>query len=199
MSLLSSIALLAAILLVILLALRLAKGRQRSYVAPTSLPDVPESNRPVSHTRQSPELTNDRAPSNASKELRHFMLQVHGIYHRNSDGSNRQQIIRKCHTEEVLRFMPEPDNPYDPYAIKICRENGDQLGYLDAGNAMRITGELSIGWTFRVTVDEVFAADRRGAFGCRIRIGVLTMSARTEARRKKKLAKGGEILPDVET
>jgi hypothetical protein len=114
------------------------------------------------------------------------MLQVHGIYHRNGDGSSRQEIIRRCRAGDVLRFVPEPDNPHDQYAIKVCRDNGDQLGYLDAGNAMRVTGELSIGWTYRVTVDEIFAADRRGYYGCRIRIGVLTMSARTEARRKKK-------------
>jgi hypothetical protein len=114
------------------------------------------------------------------------MLQVHGLYHRNRDGSSRQQIIRSCRAGDVLNLVPEPDNPHDPCAIKVCRESGAQLGYLDEVNATRITGDLSLGWTYRVTVDEIFAADRQGYCGCRIRIGVLTMSERTEARRKKK-------------
>ena len=202
MSLLSSITLLAAILLVVFLALRLAKNKARSNAGPVTIPEDPVTKHPITHPQHSPKndcLVNTPPSTGTQVELRHFLLQVHGIYHRNRDGSSRQQIIRNCHAGEVLRLVPEPDNPYDQDAIKVCRENGDQLGYLDAGNAMRITGELSIGWTFRVTVDEVFAADRRGCFGCRIRIGVLTMSARTEARRKKKSAKGGVGMPDVET
>lgn len=123
-----------------------------------------------------------------SDELRHFHLQVHGIYHRNKDRSSRQKIIRSCGVGDILQFVPEPDNPVDPDAIMVCRENGDQLGYVDAGNAARLSVDLDHGWTYRVTVDEVFPADRAGYYGCRIRIGVLTMSQRTEARRKKKAA-----------
>lgn len=177
-----SIISLSAIVLVALLLLYLARTKGRSVrsvrSAPFSIPFNPAPYQP--HTPLA-----DPAPK---EELRHFMLQVHGIYHRNSNGSSRQGIIRNCRPGEVLLFVPEPDNPHDQYAIKVCRENGEQLGYLDAGNAMRITGELSIGWTFRVTVDGIFAADRRGYFGCKIRVGVLTMSERTEARRKKKSA-----------
>jgi len=111
-----------------------------------------------------------------SDEHRHFFLQVHGIYHHNRDGSDRQHVIRSCHVGELLKLVAEPDNPYDENAVKVCRENGDQLGYLDSVNAMRFTHDMSIGWTYRVTADEIFAADRRGKYGCRIRVGVLTMS-----------------------
>jgi len=83
-----------------------------------------------------------------------------------------------------LQLVPEPDNPYDSDAIKVCRVNGEQLGYLDAAYAARITHDSAIGWTYQVTVDEIFAADRIGCFGCRLRIGVLTMSKRTEARKR---------------
>jgi hypothetical protein len=101
-----------------------------------------------------------------STEPRHFFLQVHGIYHRNADGSSRQKIIRSCRPGDLLVLAPEPENKYDPDAIKVCRPDGAQLGY------------------FRVTADEVFAADRPGYVGCRIRLDVLTMSERTERRKK---------------
>jgi len=119
-------------------------------------------------------------------EKRHFFLQVHGIYHRNSDGSSRQKIIRSCFPGEVLQLVPEPDNSHDPDAIKVCRSSGEQLGYLDASSAARFTSDMAIGWTFRVTAEEIFAADKPGMVGCKIRIAVLTMSYRTEARKRKK-------------
>jgi hypothetical protein len=43
---------------------------------------------------------------------------------------------------------------------------------------------LAIGWIFRVTVDEVFASASPEYGGCRMRLEVLTMSRRTERRKK---------------
>jgi hypothetical protein len=80
-------------------------------------------------------------------EKRHFFLQIHGIYHRNNDGSSRQKVIRSCAPGEILQFVSEPDNHYDPNAIKACRSNGQQLGYLDSGNAARISHDMTTGWT----------------------------------------------------
>jgi hypothetical protein len=119
-----------------------------------------------------------------SPEPRHFFLQVHGIYHRNEDGSSRQKIIRSCHPGDPLALVPEPENKYDPDAIKVCRPDGAQLGYVPSGHSSKLSNELAIGWTFRVTADEVFTADRPGYVGCRIRLDVLTMSERTERRKK---------------
>jgi hypothetical protein len=119
-----------------------------------------------------------------STKPRHFFLQVHGIYHRNADGSSRQKIIRSCRPGDPLILLPEPANKYDPDAIKVCRPDGAQLGYVPGGHSSKLSNELEIGWTFRVTVDEVFAADRPGQVGCRIRLEVLTMSERTEQRKK---------------
>jgi hypothetical protein len=165
-----------AVVLAIWLLSRATESRTRSR----TLPLPPESYASIAHV--STPLSDHSSPS-PPQELRNFKLQVHGIYHRNSDGSSRQAAIRSCRVGELLDFVPEPDNPHDPFAIKVCRENGQQLGYLSAGDAMRIGGDMSIGWTYRVTVDEIFLTDRAGYYGCRIHIGVLTMSRRTEARR----------------
>jgi len=119
-----------------------------------------------------------------SAEPKHFFLQVHGIYHRNADGSSRQKIIRSCSPGDPLVLVPEPDNQYDPDAIKICRSDDAQLGYVPSERSSYLGNQLEIGWTFRVTVDEIFAADRPGCVGCRMRLEVLTMSQRTEQRKK---------------
>jgi HIRAN domain len=82
---------------------------------------------------------------NGNDESRHFFLQIHGIYHHNRDGSDRQKIIRSCSPGELLTFTGEPDNPYDSNAVKVCRQTGEQLGYLDATSAMRMTHDMAIG------------------------------------------------------
>lgn len=109
----------------------------------------------------------------AQDEKRAFYLQVHGITHRNDDGSSRQRIIRECAVGEELELVPEPDNPYDSDAIKVCRKTGEQLGYLPSGDGFRFTheGDLS---EYRVTVAEVYTfEDTPGRHGCKLRIAVL--------------------------
>jgi hypothetical protein len=129
----------------------------------------------------------------AVQEKRHFFAQVHGIHHKNTDGSSRQRIIRSCQPGELVLLVPEPDNPADPDALKVCRQNGEQLGYVTADLAFRLTADMAIGWTYRATVEEIYSfADRPHAFGCRLRIGVLTMSTRTEQRLQKKKKKTAE-------
>lgn len=81
-------------------------------------------------------------------------------------------------------LVPEPDNKYDPDAIRVCRSDDAQLGYVPSERSSYLNNQLAIGWTFRVTVDEVFPADRPGCVGCRMRFEVLTMSKRTEQRKK---------------
>lgn len=128
-----------------------------------------------------------------STEPRHFFLQVHGIYHRNADGSSRQKIIRSCGPGDPLVLVPEPENKYDPDAIKVCRPDGTQLGYVPSGHSSKLSNELAIGWTFRVTADQVFAADRPGHVGCRIRLDVLTMSEATQDLKSRKQRPSGEL------
>lgn len=117
-----------------------------------------------------------------------FHTQVHGIMHLNADRTSRQAIIRKCRVGEELDLVPEPDNPYDSAAVKICRKNGEQLGYWQADG--RVAHDLSIGWTYRVTIDEIYAFQRDDrktkSLGVRLMVEVLTMSRRTDERDAKR-------------
>ncbi len=67
-----------------------------------------------------------------------FFSKIAGVTHENSDGSSRQQIIARCHAGERLILQAEPENPYDPHAVKVLRTNGEQLGFLGA----RLAAEL---------------------------------------------------------
>lgn len=109
--------------------------------------------------------------------VRSFKSQVHGITHRNSDRSSRQKIISDCYRGEVLRLIPEPDNRYDDCAIKVCRENGQQLGYWQGGDS-RMVEDLNNGKKFHVTIDEIYDFEEdegkpKPRLGVRLRVDVM--------------------------
>ncbi|HLW51334.1 MAG TPA: HIRAN domain-containing protein [Candidatus Angelobacter sp.] len=113
-------------------------------------------------------------------ELRHFFLQVHGVAY-------RQAALRRCRVGDGLQLVPEPTNRHDPFAVKVCRANGDMIGYIPADQSGRMSHDLASGWVYRVTVEEIFPfSDDPDKFGCKIRLAVLRMSDYTEARRKPK-------------
>lgn len=105
--------------------------------------------------------------------LREFLTEVHGIFHQNDDGSSRQKIIRDCRPGEEMKLVLEPDNKFDSDAIKICRLNGQQIGYWSGGD--RMAGELRNGRECRVTIARIYEfEDRPGRpRGVELRIEVL--------------------------
>ncbi len=58
-----------------------------------------------------------------------FVIEVKGESHINDDGTSRQDIIRRCQIGEPINLIHEP-HPQDKNAIKVCRLNGEQLGYI---------------------------------------------------------------------
>jgi hypothetical protein len=100
---------------------------------------------------------------------RQFSAQVHGIFHKNTDGSSRQDIIAACHLHEEVFLYPEPDNPVDHDAIRICRHNGEQLGYLKAGTGL--ADDLRAGKRFKASIEELYdIRDKPGTRGVAVRI-----------------------------
>ena len=135
-------------------------------------------------SKSAPTSRKQSRQSSGTSGNRVFYAQVHGIYHKNDDGSSRQQIIKDCYEGEELRLVPEPNNPVDPNAVKICRKNGEQLGYWQGDG--RMAHDLAIGWTYRITIDEIYKIQDNRKRGARLRVEVLTMSTKTEARLQKK-------------
>lgn len=49
--------------------------------------------------------------------------------------SYRQKEIKKCREGDPLVLKREPDNRYDPCAVAVLRENGEQIGYVPRNQA----------------------------------------------------------------
>lgn len=116
-----------------------------------------------SKPRTKPEIQTDN---------RVFLAQVHGIRHRNADGTSRQKIISQCRVGEELELVPEPTNRYDDKAVKICRRNGQQLGYWRGDG--RMADDLARGHRYRVTINEIYPfAENSRSHGVQLRVEVL--------------------------
>lgn len=72
-----------------------------------------------------------------------YETKVVGVSKDNTDGTSRQDIIRReVKEDDKLRLMAEPDNPYDPNAVKILSKYGNQIGYLNKEMAETIKPAL---------------------------------------------------------
>lgn len=61
-----------------------------------------------------------------------YDTKVVGVSKDNADGSSRQAIIRQEVAEDdKLQLKAEPNNPFDPNAVKVLSKNGNQIGYLN--------------------------------------------------------------------
>lgn len=88
-------------------------------------------------------------------EVRHFFTKVVGVTHRNDDGGSRQRIIQDCRARERLILEHDADNPVDPNAVRVCRENGDQLGFLRAELAEEVLSKSGRGFRYVAFVSEI--------------------------------------------
>ena len=97
--------------------------------------------------------------------MRRIVSKIAGITYNNYNGTNRQLILQRCHTGERLSLEREPDNQYDSNAIGVCRENGEQLGFLNQNLASQLAPELDRGYNSIVELTEITGAshDIRGA------------------------------------
>lgn len=80
-----------------------------------------------------------KEPSEGGEVRKRFPTKVVGVTRKNNDGTSRQKIIKQLRTGQELELVPEPDNPFDSDAIKVCTKRGEQVGYLEA----RLAGEVA--------------------------------------------------------
>jgi hypothetical protein len=64
---------------------------------------------------------------------------VVGVSKENMDGTSRQAIIlSEVIEEDLLSLQLEPDNEFDPNAVKVLSKFGNQIGYLGRDVAERV-------------------------------------------------------------
>lgn len=78
--------------------------------------------------------------------IRHTFAKVAGVSFANDNGSERQSIIKKCKPGEILYLRHDILNEYSSFAIKILRENGEQIGHAPEYLAERICAEVDCGY-----------------------------------------------------
>jgi hypothetical protein len=106
-----------------------------------------------------------------------FFAKVHGVSFKNDDGSSRQKIISRCNVGEELEIIPEPTNRHDHGAMKVCRKNGEQLGYWHAGGRMPSTiapnNPNPQGTSWRVTIKNIYPViNEPGMKGVNVRVEI---------------------------
>lgn len=97
--------------------------------------------------------------------MRHFFAHVAGESHRNADGSDRQAIIPRCHVGELLALEHEPDNPHDINAIRVLRQTGEQIGYLQREFAGEVVSRSAKGYSYHAVISGFGRARVDGPYG----------------------------------
>ena len=77
--------------------------------------------------------------------LRHSFAKVAGVTFANDDGTERQDIIKRCILGEQLLLRHDAYNEYCMFATQVLRTNGEQLGYAPEYLAERICCEIEDG------------------------------------------------------
>lgn len=122
----------------------------------------------------------EKATAATDSADRVFYKHVVGINLSNQDGTSRQEVISCRRKREELRLVPEPDNPHDPDAVKVCCKNGQQIGYLPPDNG-RMAHDLATGWTFHTTVHDIYPFEENPQkHGVLLRVEVLTKPIQKE-------------------
>ncbi len=105
----------------------------------------------------------------SQQKLPPIRTEVAGVRYKNDDtGIARQKIIQKVKPGDELLLQPDEQNRFDDAAIKVCRINGDQLGFLDTDLAIEIYARLREG--SRVDAHVVSVVDHGGYKGVTIEL-----------------------------
>ena len=101
------------------------------------------------------------------ESLLDFKTKIVGVKHKNPDGTSRQKILSHCQVGEQLFLIRDPDNPVDENAVKICREDGTQIGFLSEFRAAQVAPVLDRGFVYAVTIQDLNQGPS-GEIGCNL-------------------------------
>ena len=78
-----------------------------------------------------------------------------GVSHRSNDGTSRQKIIAACEPLERLLLHHDEHNPHDPNAVRVCRQDGEQIGFLKAELAEEVVYRSARGYRYGAFVKNI--------------------------------------------
>lgn len=87
-------------------------------------------------------------------KIENVTLKVVGVTFKNDDGSSRKDIItQKLNNDDRIWIDREPNNKFDPNAIKVMTEYG-QIGYIGKDYASILAEQMDMGITFNAKISE---------------------------------------------
>jgi hypothetical protein len=87
-----------------------------------------------------------------SDGIRHFWTNIAGVKYWNADGTSRQRVLRELPPLTPIKLEEEPDNLHDPNAVRVCLQDGRQLGYLPREVANEVTHRRQEGCWHRALI-----------------------------------------------
>lgn len=132
-------------------------------------PNIEQNRKPLSRETLRNINENSEFKNNNIYKNDFLIAKVVGVTNKNYDNKNHQDILKECKEDEQLMLVKEIDNRFSRYAIKVCRLNGDQLGYLEDKLSQKIYfRDMS---TASVYIDEIIGGtENKPNLGCLIEI-----------------------------
>jgi HIRAN domain len=91
------------------------------------------------------------------RRLEPIFTKVAGVAYRNeATGEERQKVIRLLKVGETLQLQADTSNKFDPFALKVTRLNGQQIGFINADLAVELHGRLQAGNRMDCKVSNLF-------------------------------------------
>ena len=132
---------------------------------------------PSEARKQAVESRKQRQLADAAEraEVKHFFSKVSGVTFKNPDGTDRQRIVARCHEGDLLLLEREPDNKYDPRAVSVLTQAGEQIGYLSShvvgSETYRgVAQDMDDGRKVEARIAGIGFGEESGNFGVRIEL-----------------------------
>lgn len=84
-------------------------------------------------------------------KLKNIELKVVGVTFKNDDGSSRKDLILAMTDQSPVMLEREPNNKYDPNAIKVLTDGG-QIGYIGKDYSAILAEYMDMGRQFTAMV-----------------------------------------------
>ncbi len=126
------------------------------------------------------------------EEAETFYTRVSGVTF-----NGRQELISRISPGTPLRLVREPQNPYDPHAVKVVTEEGWHLGYLPARLAGRLAPAMDGGAQYEAIVSQVLGGGEGRSFGLLIAVRRVSLDGEDREARLSREALGTIPLPEA--
>jgi hypothetical protein len=112
----------------------------------------------------------EESSQNVNSDNPEILTKVVGVTYDNQNGVNRQKIIACLALNSRLTLSRDHENKYDPNAISVLDESGNQVGFINNELATSLAPKIDAGKVFTVSFVSFSGGDHGYSRGINIRI-----------------------------